>query len=113
MPHDPWADTRAEWLPAVDILDRPEAFEVAIELCGVRREDISIQLEAGRLTVSGERLPDPEAELCHYRERRFGAFARAFTFRSPVEEAAVAARLEQGVLTLTIPKRLPRKIGLE
>jgi HSP20 family protein len=95
----------------VDIVETPTAFEVAIEVCGVSRDDLHASFEEGRLSVWGVRRPS-EGETHHYRERRMGRFARAFSFRTPVDEAAVSAKLARGVLTLTVPKRLPRRIAL-
>jgi HSP20 family protein len=101
----------SDWLPPVDIVETPTAFEVAIEVCGVSRDDLHASFEEGRLSVWGVRRPS-EGETHHYRERRMGRFARAFSFRTPVDEAAVSAKLARGVLTLTVPKRLPRRIAL-
>ena len=101
-----------DWLPPVDIVETPAAFKVTIEVCGVSREDIHASFEEGRLSVWGVRRPTVD-ETHHYRERRMGRFARAFSFRTPVDQAGVSAGLARGVLTLTVPKRLPRRIPLE
>ncbi len=102
-----------DWLPPVDILETPTSFEVALDVCGVPREQIDVRLEDGRLTVSGTRELDEGDEFCHYRERQVGRFARAFTFRVPVDADGIEAKLADGVLTLTIPKQLPTQVELE
>jgi HSP20 family protein len=102
-----------DWLPPVDILETPTSFEVALDVCGVPREAIDVRLQDGRLTVSGTRESADRDEFCHYRERQLGRFARAFTFRTPVNADGIEAKLADGVLTLTIPKQLPRKVALE
>ena len=102
----------ADWLPPVDILETPTAFEIALELCGVVRDDVQVGFREGRLTVWGTRRPDTAGEALHYRERRTGRFVRAFSFRTPVDGGRIAARLRQGVLALTVPKRQPRRIPL-
>jgi len=109
----PPADATSDWLPPVDIVDTPTAFEITVEVCGVPRDDINIHLDGGRLTVWGVRHPGGEAELHHYRERRLGRFARSFSFRTPVDQRGIAARLADGVLTLTLPKQQPKRIPLE
>jgi HSP20 family protein len=103
----------ADWLPPVDIVETPGAFEVTVELCGVPREDIRVGFEENRLTVWGVRRPQDDREVHHYRERRIGRFARAFSFRTPVEGEGIAARLEQGVLRLSIPKAQPKRVRVE
>jgi len=101
----------ADWLPPVDIVETPTDFRVTVEVCGVPREDIHASFEEGRLSIWGVRRPS-DGETHHYRERRMGRFARAFSFRAPVDEAGVSAKLARGLLTLTVPKRLPRRIPL-
>ncbi len=103
----------ADWLPPVDILETPTAFHVAVELCGVSREDVRVGFQDGRLTVWGRRRSGAEDETLHYRERRVGRFVRAFSFRTPVDGAGIAASLRQGVLALNVPKTPPRKIPLD
>lgn len=106
------AGSDIDWLPPVDILETATAFEVALDICGVPRDAIDVRLEDDRLTVSGARTPRDEPEVCHYRERPVGRFARAFTFRTPVDADGIQAKLADGVLSLTVPKQLPRKIAL-
>ncbi|MGQ9731138.1 MAG: Hsp20/alpha crystallin family protein [Candidatus Zipacnadales bacterium] len=101
-----------EWLPPVDIVETADRFEITVELCGVAREDIDVYLDDGNLTVGGMRRADEEGETCHYRERPMGRFARSFSFRSPIDEERIIARLAEGVLCLTIPKKLPQQIPL-
>jgi HSP20 family protein len=103
----------ADWLPPVDIVETAATFEVTVELCGVPREDISVGFGENRLTVWGVRRPEDDREVHHYRERRMGRFARAFSFRTPVEGEGITARLEQGVLRLSIPKVQPKRVRVE
>jgi len=107
------AGSDIDWLPPVDILETAMAFEVALDICGVPRDAIDVRLEDDRLTVSGARTPTDEAEVCHYRERPLGRFARAFTFRTPVDAAGIQAKLADGVLRLSVPKQLPRKVAFD
>ena len=104
--------SRPDWLPPADIIETREAFEISLEICGVSRDEIVVGLEDDRLTVSGVRLTDTEERVCHYRERQRGRFVRAFSFRTPVDDERIEARLADGVLFLTIPKRRPMRIPL-
>jgi HSP20 family protein len=107
------ASQGVDWLPPVDILETPSSFEVALDICGVPREQIDVRLEGGRLEVSGMRESAERDEFCHYRERQVGRFARAFTFRTPVDADGIEAKLAHGVLSMSIPKQRPKKVDLE
>ncbi len=76
------------------------------------RDDIVVDLEGNRLTVSGGRVTDSNDQTCHYRERPRGQFLRSFSFRTPVDDAGIEARLADGVLALTIPKKRPTRVEL-
>ncbi len=102
-----------DWLPPVDIVETPTGFEVALNICGVPREEIDVHLRHDRLEVSGTRKTPAQGELCHYRERPVGRFFRAFSFRTPVDGAGIEAKLANGILRLRIPKQLPTKVELE
>lgn len=102
-----------DWVPPVDIVETPQAYEIIVDLCGVHKKDLTVRYDRGRLTVWGKRELEEADEVPHYCERRRGRFARAFNFRVPVDEAAIKAQLTNGLLTLTVPKRLPRQIVLE
>jgi len=104
--------SRIDWLPPTDIVETAEAFEISLEICGVPREDIVIDLEENRLTISGGRVTDAGDQTCHYRERPRGHFLRSFSFRTPVDDAGIEARLADGVLALTIPKKRAKRIEL-
>ena len=101
-----------DWLPPADITETDDAFRIALELCGVDRHGVDIQLTDGRLTISGVRETDVPGEVCHYRERPRGRFVRAFSFRTPVDDDAIEARLADGLLTVTVPKRRPTRVPL-
>lgn len=108
----------ATFRPAVDIRETDEAFVVFAELPGLTTEDLNIDVEDGVLRVSGERTLAEGEDREGFRrvERRYGAFSRAFSLPDNVDADAVSAKLEHGVLTLTLPKRdLPgaRKIAIE
>ena len=102
--------------PAADIVERDEAFLVTLDLPGVAESDIEIRHERSLLTVSAtRRRPDVPEERVLFRE--FGPARFSRTFRLPedgtVDTAQIGARLQAGVLEITLPKAAeakPRRI---
>jgi HSP20 family protein len=96
------------WVPPCDLHETADGYVLTAEVAGVRREDIQIQLQEGRLTVSGTR---PErcapCEQYHRMERGHGSFSRTFSLPVPVDQSRIAAELHDGVLTVTCPKADP------
>lgn len=101
---DGWFD-RA-WAPAVDVTEDQKAYLIALELPGVKPDDVKIHLDGNRLIVSGEKKQEAEerTDRLHRFERRFGTFSRTFTLPETVNTEAIGARAQNGVLTLTLPK---------
>lgn len=113
---DGWFDR--PWTPAVDVAEDPKAYSVAIELPGVRAEDLKIEVDGNRLTVKGEKKLETEdkTDRVHRFERRFGSFERVFTLPDTVNPAGIEAKVADGVLTLTLPKTekaQPRAIAIK
>jgi HSP20 family protein len=102
---------------AVDVREDADHFYVEAELPGFKKDDVDITLENQQLTISAERKEDrreegPKGELL-LNERRYNRFLRSFTLPPTVDEQTVNAKLENGVLTVTLNKReesKPRKI---
>ena len=102
----------------VDIREDADHFYVEAELPGFRKDDVDITLENQTLTISAERREDAKQGngkkgdlLLH--ERRYSRFLRSFTLPPTVDEQSVNAKLNDGVLTITLNKReetKPRKI---
>lgn len=114
VPNESSAAT-ADWVPAADIEEYADRFELFIDLPGVAAADVDITLEKGVLTVSGERRVEERAEgLAHRRrERGYGRFYRRFILPDTVNAEAVEAKERNGVLAITIPKQpaaQPRRI---
>ena len=102
-------------LNAVDVREDVDHLYVEAELPGYKKDEIDITLEKGVLTVTAEKQAAGEASQGEWllRERRFAKFARSFKLPPTVDESAVDAKLEDGVLKLTLNKRpesKPRKI---
>lgn len=94
------------WNPAVELRESREAFVFTAELPGVRREDVTVRVDGGILTVEGRRNREKElrdAEPLRI-EMSYGPFARTFPLPSPVDESQVTARMRLGVLEVHLPK---------
>ena len=92
-------------LPAVDVVEDEQKLELHADVPGVKQEDLDITVEKDVLTIKGERKG----------ARAGGTFTRAFTLPKHVDREKIAASLENGVLTLTLPKRAeaqPRSIKI-
>ena len=99
--------TAADWAPAVDISETPQAYLIKAELAGIRREDIQVKVEGGQLRLSGERKFEKEDKDSkqHRVERFYGSFSRSFSLPDDADEAQIKAEYRDGVLNLTLPKR--------
>ncbi|MBO6537516.1 MAG: Hsp20/alpha crystallin family protein [Balneolaceae bacterium] len=97
---------RDGFMPSVDISESEKQFELSVELPGMKKEDIKIDLENGRLTISGERkFKNEENEKNYHRvESRFGTFTRTFHLPDSIDEDTIAAKYTDGILNITIDK---------
>jgi HSP20 family protein len=94
------------WLPAVDVWETENELVLSLDLPGVPEEDIAVELNENVLTVSGERsrASEQSTERYYRYERRFGSFSRSVTLPPGVQEDAISARYENGVLDVRVPK---------
>lgn len=97
-----------EWIPPMDVEEQDDAITLALELPGVRRDDVQVSVENGVLTISGEKkfAPDSGSESNGGRfvERRFGRFERVLSLPQSVDAEKITASYENGVLMLKLPK---------
>ena len=105
------------WVPALDVWETPTEVVYAFDLPGIPEDRISIEVKDDNLTVSAEREKvDETSENGFYRfERRYGTFARAVGLPQGVDQENIAARYENGVLEVRVPKpeeQKPKKIEL-
>ena len=97
--------------PVLDVVETAGAYTVTLEMPGVAKEDVKITVTGRRVTVQAEpSKPNSAESIPHviHRERAAISYARSFTLPADLEQAESQARLEQGVLTLTLPKRVAR-----
>jgi len=92
------------WLPAADIVETDSAYEIEIELPGVRREDVDVNLNGNELVVTGEVKERERQGLFRRRTRRVGEFELRVTLPGHLREADVEASLAYGVLKVYVPK---------
>jgi len=105
------------WMPAMDLVEHEDYFELRADLPGVKEEDVSIEFEDNVLTVSGERKSESEErqEGFHRVERAFGAFSRTLTLPKGIDPESILAQFDNGVLEVRIPKpeeSKPRRISI-
>src|SRR5947207_4094057 len=95
------------WAPAVDIYETEHELVVKADLPEVDPRDLDIRVENNLLTIRGERKFEKKVNEENYLrvERSFGSFARSFTLANTVNTDAIKAGYQNGVLTLSIPKR--------
>jgi len=95
------------WAPAVDIYESEQELVVKADLPEIDPKDLDIRVENNLLTIRGERKFEKKvSEESYLRvERSFGSFARSFTLANTVDTEAIKAEYQNGVLTLSIPKR--------
>lgn len=104
---DSWGRSAApSFRPAEDVIDEQDKTLVRLDVPGVAREDISIEVQEGVLSVSGQRVKERSEEEGSYRrlERLNGSFSRSYRLADGVDAQAIEASLSDGVLELSIPK---------
>ena len=102
-------EATAEWNPPADIYETAENVVIQVELAGVQREKIVLELRDNMLLLTGERRfeRDANALAYHLLERSRGTFVRSFPLPHGIDPDAVSASLNDGVLTITAPKETP------
>jgi HSP20 family protein len=106
------------WVPPVDLVEAEDHFVLKADLPGLSEEDVSVEVQDGALTISGERSAEHESqERGWYRiERSFGSFNRSLTLPDGVDADAISAQFDRGVLEVRIPKpeeRKPRRVEIQ
>jgi HSP20 family protein len=92
----------------LDVRETDTGYEVDAEMPGVKKEDVKVAIDHNRVTIEGEVQAANEqrqGENVVYSERSARKYLRSFTLPSEVDEAAAQARLENGILHLTLPKK--------
>ena len=113
-PATPEAAARKEFVtPEVNIFETGEGYVLEAEMPGVNKEGLEITLEGNEITLVGHRRLEPMPGQPLFRESQNWDYRRVFELDPAIDTGRIAARMEQGVLTLTLPKSekvKPRKI---
>ena len=103
------ADTQAALRsPALDVAETEQGYQVSIDLPGVAKDDVKISIDGRRVSVSAQTQCESEQKdgpRLIYRERSSASFARSFTLPEEIDQDASHAKLELGVLALTLAKK--------
>jgi HSP20 family protein len=95
-------------MPRLDVRETDKAFEVQADLPGVKKDDIKVAIDGQRVTIEAEcqqANEQREGEQVVYSERSTRRYQRSFNLPSEVDDGTAEARLEDGVLKLTLPKK--------
>ena len=106
-----------KYVPTLDIAESPEAFEITVDLPGVKPEDVKVEMQDGMLTISGKRetVRDQKEKNYHRVERTSGSFYRSIALPAEVDVEKIDASCDHGVLHVKLPKALkqqPKKIEI-
>jgi HSP20 family protein len=105
---------RADWTPAADIYETDSGYLIAMDLPGIDREALEIDVDDSRLVVKGTRTIAESKQ--HRAERPRGKFLRTFSVPGSVNQALIGAEFKDGVLHIRLPKRSeqkPKKIEIK
>jgi HSP20 family protein len=94
--------------PRLNVTETDQAFDIQAEMPGVNKEDVKVSVENQRVTIEGEcqkNTEQKEGENLVYAERSARKYLRSFTLPGDIDEGAAQARMENGVLNLSIPKK--------
>jgi HSP20 family protein len=90
--------------PLADLEETEDAYLLEVELPGVAREDIEVEVKSRRVTITGERKERERTGVLRHRTRSVGQFFYEAVVPGDVDDEQVSASLDDGVLTVTIPK---------
>jgi len=108
----------ARLAPAVDVSEDETGYTISVELAGVKKEDVTVEVHENVLSIRGEKKSEREEkkEKTHWVERSYGSFSRSFTLPPTALSAELKATFKEGVLTIEIPKQeevKPRQIAIK
>jgi HSP20 family protein len=100
------AFSRNAWVPALDVRETDDRFELSLDLPGIDPEAVSVSFEDGMLTISGKRefADENKGATWHRIERGFGTFARSVRLPRTADPDRIEATFDRGVLTVSVPK---------
>jgi HSP20 family protein len=114
----PQTESPMDWVPSMDLHETDGAFELSVELPGLKPEEVELSVEENVLTIRGEKKEEKRKDegKWHLLERAHGSFERSFTLPRGVDDSQVKADFKNGILKVQLPKRAEaqgRKIPIE
>lgn len=103
------------WVPQVDIIESRDAITLRADLPGASKENVDIDVREGVLSLSAALGPTPKNWTPIYSEYQIGGYSRRFSLGEQIDQSKITADMENGVLTLVLPKaeaHKPRKIEI-
>ena len=99
--------------PVSDVIEVEDAFFVLVELPGLERDDVRLEVHGNELAVFGERQPPRNVEGAAFQvmERSYGCFSRRFELPEDIDDQAVSASMKSGLLQVRVPKRTRRPVN--
>jgi HSP20 family protein len=94
--------------PALDVAESERSYTVKLDLPGVAKEDVKVSIDGRRVSIEAQARKDEEkkeGDRIVYRERSVSSYARSFTVAVDIDQSESGAKLENGVLTMTLAKR--------
>jgi HSP20 family protein len=109
LPPFPFETTGAQWVPVMDVVETPAEYVIRLEVPGIHKENLDINLTGVMLTITGTREIAPEVEGEGYllKERAIGKFVRTIRLPAAVAEKKVVAEYRDGLLKVHLPKETP------
>lgn len=108
---------REEYMaPNVNIFETKDGYVLQAEMPGVSKDGLELTLEGTEITIVGRRVPEAVAGEPLFRERHNADYRRVFELDPAIDTAKISAKVEQGILTVTLPKFeqvKPRKITVD
>lgn len=97
---------QASFIPACEVEEDENKYKISLDIPGIAKDELKVEFEKNRLTISGERKIAEEKETKGFirNERRYGKFARTFTLPESVDSNKIEATHQDGVLTIHVPK---------
>ncbi len=94
------------FVPKVDIAETEKQYEISLQIAGIDKEDIKIDFQDGKLTISGERKFEKkeEGKKFHKIETQYGSFHRSFVLPEHTNHEAIEATFNNGILNIVVPK---------
>lgn len=105
-PNKAYPSAEGRWQPLADVYETDKDWVIKLELAGVRKDDFSVSINKGVLTVRGTRRDEFEGQwrTYHQAEIHYNLFTRSFSLPGGIDEGAIKARYTSGLLTITINK---------